>query len=234
MKVYNKDRRRREIIRKRKSCLMKKINQLHILCNVDVVLLIRLDHEILFYSSNININYLAIIVVSLANLSSVKRSLIISIQTLHQKIHIKMNILKLDNLVKQQKSIIVAKNYNLNISYNRTHSSLARSLDGSSICYRCSSLVSTNERSSQELNAIVDSIIIENKERSTRVLSTQSEEKEVTIRTNQLNCLRKRDKACLKLPSDLKSTLRVTRFSIEELRRQTRLLTRLKTQRDAN
>jgi len=231
IEVCSKDRRRREIIRKRKSCLIKKINQLHTLCNVDVVLLIRLDHEILFYSSDININYSAIIVVSFADLSSVKRSLIISIQVLHWKI-IKINIFKLDNLVKQQKSIIVAENYNFDILHNRTHSLFARSSDKSSICYRCSSSVSTDERSSQESNAIVDSVIIGNKERSTRVLFTRSEEEEITICTDQLNCLRKRDKVCLKLFFDLKSTLRVTRFSIEKLRRQTRLLTRLKMQRD--
>jgi len=233
MEVCSKGRRRREMIRKRKPCLIKKANQLHTLCNVGVVLLIRLDHEILFYSSDTNINYPATIAVSPADPSSVKRPLIISIQALHWEVSTKMNILKPDNLVKQQKGITVAENYNLDIPHNRTHSPLARPSGGSSICHRCSSPVSTDERSPQEPNAIVGPAMTGDKEGSTRVLPTQGEEEGATIRTDQLNCLRKRGKACLKSPSDLKSTLRVTRSSAGELRRQTRSLTRLKTQRGA-
>lgn len=68
IKVYSKNSCQREMLRKRQSFLIKKINQLYTLYNVSVAFLIRFDYEILFYSSNINTNYFAIVIVSFANI----------------------------------------------------------------------------------------------------------------------------------------------------------------------
>ncbi len=223
MEACSKGPRRREMLRKRQPSLIKKANQLHTLCNVSVALLIRLDHEILFYSSDTNTNYSAIVAVSSTDPFSVIWSLMI-IQALHWDVSTKIKILNLDDLVEHQKSISFAENHNSDILHNRTHSLFAKLSSGSSICHHCSPLVSTDKSSLQEPNTTVGPAMFRNKEGSSRVLSTQRKEEEATIGTNRLNCLRKRDRVCLE------STSRVTRFSARELRRQTRSVTRSKKQ----
>ncbi len=58
-------RRRQELLRKRKVSLIKKANELHTMGDVGVALLVRLDREILFYSSDIDVNYPSIVAVRL-------------------------------------------------------------------------------------------------------------------------------------------------------------------------
>lgn len=88
--------RRRAMIQKRKPCLLRKANQLHTLCDVGVVLLIRLDHEVRFYSSDTNIDYAATVAVSPADPSCADWVLIMVLQALHWEAPINMNILKPD------------------------------------------------------------------------------------------------------------------------------------------
>ena len=45
-------RHRREMLRKRKSSLMRKVDELHRLCNVEVLFLVRADRETMLYSSD--------------------------------------------------------------------------------------------------------------------------------------------------------------------------------------
>lgn len=54
---------------KRKVSLIKKTNELHIMSDVDVAFLVRLNREIVIYNSNIDVNYLLIVVVKLLDLS---------------------------------------------------------------------------------------------------------------------------------------------------------------------
>lgn len=213
------------MLRKRQPSLIKKANQLHTLCNVSVALLIRLDHEILFYSSDTNTNHPAIVAVSPADPFPVIWSLMV-IQALHWDVSPKMKIFNPNDLFEHQKGIPFAENHNPDILHNRTHSPFARLPGGSSICHHCSPLVSKDERSLQEPNATVGPAMSGDREGSSGVLPTLGEEKGATIRANRLNCLGKRGRA------RPEPTPRVTRSSAGKLRRQTRSLKRLKTQHE--